>query len=195
MKVTNKYFDMLNFKGGIIMLCQNCNKNEATVKYTEIINGEKREVMLCEECSRELGIGHMNFNMPIDFSSFFGDLLEGYEDNSFMPLLTANKQLKCNNCNMSFDEFMEQGKFGCEKCYDAFSPKIDSILKRIQGSNRYAGRKLVGNKESKIEFEEKPEKKETEKEKLQRELKEAIEKENYEEAAKIRDKIKELKEE
>ena len=96
---------------------------------------------------------------------------------------------------MSFDEFMEQGKFGCEECYDAFSPKIDSILKRIQGSNRYAGRKLVGNKESKIEFEEKPEKKETEKEKLQRELKEAIEKENYEEAAKIRDKIKELKEE
>lgn len=177
------------------MLCQNCNKNEATVKYTEIINGEKREVMLCEECSRELGIGHMNFNMPIDFSSFFGDLLEGYEDNSFMPLLTANKQLKCNNCNMSFDELMEQGKFGCEECYDAFSPKIDSILKRIQGSNRYAGRKLVGNKESKIKFEEKPEKKETGKEKLQRELKEAIEKENYEEAAKIRDKIKELKEE
>ena len=38
MKVANKYFDMLNFKGGIIMLCQNCNKNEATVKYTEIIN-------------------------------------------------------------------------------------------------------------------------------------------------------------
>lgn len=177
------------------MLCQNCNKNEATVRYTEIINGEKREVMLCEECSRELGIGNMNFNMPIDFSSFFGDLLEGYEDNSFMPLLTASKQLKCNNCNMTFDEFMEQGKFGCEECYDAFSPKIDSILKRIQGSNRYAGRKLVGNKEAKIEFEEKPEKKETEKEKLQRELKEAIEKENYEEAAKIRDKIKELKEE
>ena len=130
MKVANKYFDMLNFKGGIIMLCQNCNKNEATVKYTEIINGEKREVMLCEECSRELGIGHMNFNMPIDFSSFFGDLLEGYEDNSFMPLLTANKQLKCNNCNMSFDEFMEQGKFGCEECYDAFSPKFNWVTPR-----------------------------------------------------------------
>ena len=41
MKVANKYFDVLNFKGGIIMLCQNCNKNEATVRYTEIINGEK----------------------------------------------------------------------------------------------------------------------------------------------------------
>lgn len=174
------------------MLCQNCNENEATVRYTEIINGEKREVMLCDKCSRELGIGNMNFNMPIDFSSFFGDLLEEYEDNNFMPLLTTNKQLKCNNCNMTFDEFMEQGKFGCEECYDAFSPKIDSILKRIQGSNRYAGRKLVSNSEHKIKFEEKPKKKETEKEKLQRELKEAIEKENYEEAAKIRDKIKEL---
>lgn len=174
------------------MLCQNCNKNEATVKYTEIINGEKTEVMLCEKCSKELGIGHMNFNMPIDFSSFFGDFLEDYEDSSFMPLLTTNKQLRCNNCNMTFEEFMEQGKFGCEECYDTFSSKIDSILKRIQGSNRYAGKKLVNNGESKIEFKEKPEKKETEKEKLQRQLKEAIEKENYEEAAKIRDKIKEL---
>lgn len=174
------------------MLCQNCNKNEATVKYTEIINGEKTEVMLCEKCSKELGIGHMNFNMPIDFSSFFGDFLEDYEDSSFMPLLTTNKQLKCNNCNMTFEDFMEQGKFGCEECYDTFSSKIDSILKRIQGSNRYSGKKLVNNGESKIEFKEKPEKKETEKEKLQRQLKEAIEKENYEEAAKIRDKIKEL---
>ena len=78
------------------MLCQNCNKNEATVKYTEIINGEKREVMLCEECSRELGIGHMNFNMPIDFSSFFGDLLEGYEDNSFMPVSYTHLTLPTN---------------------------------------------------------------------------------------------------
>lgn len=174
------------------MLCQNCNKNEATVKYTEIINGEKTEVMLCEKCSKELGIGHMNFNMPIDFSSFFGDFLEDYEESSFMPLLTTNKQLKCNNCNMTFEEFMEQGKFGCEECYDAFSSKIDSILKRIQGSNRYAGKKLVSNGENKIKFKEKPEKKETEKEKLQKQLKEAIQKENYEEAAKIRDKIKEL---
>ena len=96
------------------MLCQNCNKNEATVRYTEIINGEKREVMLCEECSRELGIGHMNFNMPIDFSSFFGDLLEGYEDNSFMPLLTANKQLNCNNCNMSSVERLSPRP--CRQC-------------------------------------------------------------------------------
>ena len=177
------------------MLCQNCNENEATVRYTEIINEEKREVMLCEKCSRELGIGHMNFNMPIDFSSFFGDLLGEYEDNSFMPLLTANKQLKCNNCNMTFDEFMEQGKFGCEECYNAFSSKIDSILKRIQGNNRYAGRKVIDNGNSKIKFEEKKEKKETEKEKLQRKLKEAIEKENYEEAAKIRDQINALKKE
>ena len=127
MKVANKYFDMLNFKGGIIMLCQNCNKNEATVKYTEIINGEKREVMLCEECSRELGIGHMNFNMPIDFSSFFGDLLEGYEDNSFMPLLTANKQLKCNNCNMSFDEFMETYQKAFEST--GFNDRLTELIK------------------------------------------------------------------
>ena len=53
------------------MLCDNCGKKEANVKYSENINGVKREFNLCEECSKKLGIGEINFKMPIDFSSFF----------------------------------------------------------------------------------------------------------------------------
>ena len=79
------------------MLCQNCKKNEANVKYTEIINGEKKVLMLCEECSHELGIDNINFNMPIDFSSFFGGLLEeGYDENR----LFNRKYLKMSKENL-----------------------------------------------------------------------------------------------
>ena len=182
------------------MLCQNCNKNKATVKYTQIINDNKKEMMLCEECSQKLGISKMSFNMPIDFSNFFGEMLSDYENSDFMPMISKIKELKCDNCNMTYDEFINIGKLGCPECYTAFSDKIDPILRRIHGSDRYLGRKI--NNKSKlsdknIEDKEKTKvkKEETKKQKLERNLKNAILQERYEDAAKIRDEIKNLKEE
>lgn len=178
------------------MLCQNCKKNEANVKYTEIINGEKKVLMLCEECSHELGIDNINFNMPIDFSSFFGGLLEeGYDENRLMPVFGEVKTLKCDNCNMTYDEFINKGKFGCPNCYDVFSKRIDSILRRIHGSSEYLGRKTIDNeaKKEKIKTTNKKDTKKDEEEKLQEELKKAIEEERYEDAAILRDKINNLK--
>lgn len=189
------------------MKCQNCNKNEANVRYTEVINGKKKEMMLCEECSEKLGINNkINFNMPIDFSSFFGGMLE---DPDFMPLFPEVKELKCDNCNMSFDDFINTGKLGCSKCYDVFYEKLDPILKRIHGSNRYLGRKVGKkidnglndeNNEKKIIKSNEKENNSSElnknkKELLEEDLKKAIIDERYEDAAKIRDEIKALKEE
>lgn len=177
------------------MLCQNCNKNKATVKFTQVINGYKKEMMLCENCSEELGINKMNFNMPIDFSSFFSGLLDDYEDTDFMPMISEIKELKCNNCNMTYTEFMNTGKLGCSECYSVFEEKLDPILKRIHGSNRYLGKKL-NNKANKEDIEyPKVKTEENKKEKLEKELKKAIFEERYEDAAKIRDEIKGLKEE
>jgi len=177
------------------MLCDNCKENEATVRYTEIINGEKKEMHLCEECSHKLGIDNISFNMPIDFSSFFGGLLdEEYNSPEFMPLFQTVKELKCDNCNMTYDEFTREGKFGCEECYNTFSSKIDSLLKRLHGSSNYTGRRALKSslKETvkNIEKEEKKTEKETKLEKLQKDLKKAIKDERYEDAAKIRDEIK-----
>ena len=124
------------------MLCQSCGENEASVRYTQIINGEKKEMVLCNCCSKKLGIDHIDLNMPIDFSSFFESILgdSGY-DQEFMPIITKEKELRCPFCNMAYDEFVKGGKFGCSSCYDIFEDKIDSILKRIHGDNRYLGRK------------------------------------------------------
>ena len=99
------------------MKCENCKNNEATVKYTEIINGEKKEMHLCEKCSHELGIDNINLSMPIDFSSFFGGLFDDeYDSQEFMPLFPKVKDLRCNNCNTSYEDFINSGKFGCEEC-------------------------------------------------------------------------------
>ena len=178
------------------MLCENCKEREANVKYTQIVNGVKKEMHLCDKCSKELGITGMDFNIPINFTSFFGDLLNEY-DNGFMPLLTEQKVLKCSKCNTTYDDFIENGKFGCANCYEAFSENISPILKRLHGNNQYIGRKISYNKKTenvKSINEENKKPKEDKILKLKQELKEKIKEEKYEEAAKIRDEIKKTEE-
>lgn len=180
------------------MLCQNCGKKEANVRYSENINGVKKELHLCEECSKKLGISNMNFSMPIDFSSFFGEFMEDFATPEFMPLLQEIKQLKCDECGYTFDDIVNTGKFGCGNCYTVFEDRVDPILKRIQGNNRHVGRlgnivdskiknKIAKNEKQEVELKEKD--KVT---KLQEDLKQAIKEERYEDAAKIRDEIKKL---
>lgn len=175
------------------MLCENCNENEANVRYTQIVNGVKKEMRLCEKCAKELGIGNMDFHLelPIDFSNFFGELLNEYEDD-FMPTLAKPKTLTCDKCGFTFDDFVENGKFGCDHCYSVFEEKIDPILKRLHGSNRYVGKRGTKAKtENAIEIKE--EKKEENKiNELKAQLKQKIKEEKYEEAAKLRDEIKKL---
>ena len=186
------------------MLCDNCGKKEANVKYSENINGVKREFNLCEECSKKLGIGEINFKMPIDFSSFFGDFMEDFATPEFMPLFSDIKTLKCNECGYTFDDIVNTGRLGCANCYDVFEDRLDPIIRKIQNSNRHIGRigKILDsriekrqekNDNKKVENKEEiSNKKNKELENLQLELKEAIKDERYEEAAKIRDKIKEI---
>lgn len=187
------------------MLCDNCGKREANVRYSENINGRKKELKLCEECSRKLGITNIDFSMPIDFSSFFGEFMEDFTKTEFMPLLSEMKTLKCDNCGYTFEDIANTGKLGCGNCYDVFQERLDPIFRRIQGANYHVGRvgkmidskidrkiaNLANQKEGKTTKLEKNEK-DNQLEKLQEQLKQAIQEEKYEEAAKIRDEIKKI---
>lgn len=188
------------------MLCENCGENEANVRYTQIINGVKKEMHLCEDCAKEKGINtNMDFNIPINFSSFLGDIFDDFSEPEFLPEFTNTKTLKCSKCGLTYDEFINNGKFGCENCYNTFEDKIDYLVKNLHGSSRHIGRKskFCKQNESNIEKKVNYKKESTSKnmdsiseenklEKLQRKLKEAIKDERYEDAAKIRDEIKEL---
>lgn len=180
------------------MLCDNCKKREANVKYSENINGRKKELNLCEMCSQKLGIDRIDFNMPIDFSSFFGGFMEDFSTPEFIPLFNEIKTLKCDNCGYTFDDIANVGRLGCSSCYEVFEERLDPIIRRVQGANRHVGRvgKMIDEKiEKKVagnsrKENEKTENKTTKLDKLQEELKQAIKEERYEDAAKIRDEIK-----
>lgn len=182
------------------MLCDNCGKRNGNVKYTQIINGVKKEMVLCEECSQKLGIGKMDFSMPINFSSFFSDFFEEFQNSSFIPNLVSSRELKCNSCGLSFEDFMHTGKFGCEKCYDTFEDNLDEIFKSIQGSSTHIGRlEQISTKQKDNNIKKatksktiKNNKEKTELETLKEDLELAVKEERYEDAAKLRDKISEL---
>lgn len=188
------------------MKCENCGKNEANVKYTQIINGEKKQMFLCEECSEKFGIdSNIHLNMPINFSSFLSDFFD--DVNAITPMPTLERELRCEKCGLTFDNFMNTGKFGCSNCYEEFEERIDPILKNIHGLNRHIGRLgnvIEGNnviENSNVSSNESSmrdninqnsikDDKKAQIEELKADLKLAIKEERYEDAAKIRDQIK-----
>ena len=180
------------------MLCDNCKKNEANIRYSEIINGVKKELNLCDECSKKLGLQNIGINwdisLPIDFSSFFGGFIENFDSPEFMPLFNEIKELKCKNCNSTLEDIANKGRLWCAECYTTFESKLDPIIKKIQGSNIHTGRigKILENKIEKKADNDKSTDNSNELEKLKIELKKAIKDERYEDAAKLRDKIKEI---
>ena len=195
------------------MLWQNCGKNEVNFRYTQIINGVKKEMALCDKCAKSLGLENLDFNMPINFSSFLGGFFGGTESTDFLPSFTKTTTMQCDNCGTTYDEFIDTGKFGCSHCYDIFADGLDNVLKNIHGSARHVGRrsnlsledrktveedvqKVKGKKTTEVEKNKENAKQNNSKEEkikqLNADLKKAIKEERYEDAAKIRDEIKKL---
>lgn len=176
------------------MMCQNCGKNEVTFRYTQVINGVKKEMNLCDKCARELGLKDMNYSMPINFSSFLSDFFNDYND-SLLPSFMGTQTLQCKSCGTTFDDFVNSGEFGCSSCYDLFEDRITPILKNLQGATRHIGRgyrEITPSTGENVAMKKTVKKEESKLEKLQKDLQKAIKEEKYEEAAKIRDEIKNL---
>jgi protein arginine kinase activator len=161
------------------MLCDLCGKNQATVHLTEIIDNQITELHLCEECARAK-------SMEMEQQFGLADLLAGLAEFGKGVEEVESSKIKCPNCGLSYDEFKKIGKLGCSQCYNAFRRYLSSLLKKIHGSNKHVG-KFPMKVASGLDKEKKPLLEE-----LRQKLQRAIEREEFEEAAKIRDQIREL---
>ena len=176
------------------MKCQKCGTNEANFRYAQVINGVKNEIILCDSCSKKIGINNLEFYLPLNFSNFFNEVLNENEDN-IIPSFNVPKPLKCSNCGMTYNEFANEGKFGCSICYDSFGGKIEQLLKKIHGEFNHIGKKLLIEsiyENTEIEVKENEKIDDNKLEDLKERLNKAIKNEKYEDAAIIRDEIKEL---
>lgn len=163
------------------MICDICHTRPATIKFTQVINLKKKEVNICEECAEKKGIS----NPLLGFQKLFGSILslsqiEETED-TFQERDVLN--LRCNSCNTTWKDFQTDGLLGCKDCYSTFNEKLKVLLRRIHGSNKHIGTRPSNHrivvKEMNIN-------------ELKNELKIAIKREEFEKAAELRDRIKDI---
>lgn len=165
------------------MLCEVCKKNQANVYFAQVINGEVTKMHLCESCAEEKGIDGISFPEGIHsgLSSFaIAQLLAGLMD---LGIASGEEKLKCTRCGLSYRDFRQTGQLGCSECYRIFRTNLIPLLGQIHGKTEHIGRAPLQsgkiNSREELFF-------------LQRELQEAVAKEEYERAAQIRDKIRAL---
>lgn len=167
------------------MLCQNCKKNEATTHIKRVINGEATQSHLCSACAQSLGYNNFfddfSFNLPSLFSGFFED--------SLLPLGESRLD-RCEKCGCSFDDIIKSGSVGCANCYDRFYSRLLPSIQRIHGKVKHAGTVPENIVEATVPKEKTLEEKIND---LENEMAKAVEEQNFERAAILRDEIKKMK--
>ncbi|EJZ70918.1 UvrB/UvrC motif-containing protein [Lachnoanaerobaculum sp. OBRC5-5] len=183
------------------MLCEKCKIREANVFYTEIIDGDqKNEHHLCSKCAGEIDQYSSLFDKDFSFSKLLsgilGDVFEKEENNEY-------RQIVCPTCNTRYDDFIKNSMFGCKDCFEVFNLLINDNIKQIHGNDTHVGKvpknyhkndkilpksivtdsidNIFNNEDKKIEN-------------LKHKLEDAIKKEDFAQAAILRDKIKTIKE-
>lgn len=158
------------------MKCEACSKKHATVHLTEIIGNNKKERHLCEECAQNET--HSLTKMPSP-SDILTSLI-----NHVAPEIGEMSKIVCPVCNLSYLEFRSHGRLGCPMDYTTFEKGLIPLLEKMHGSSQHVGKvsptagKEIMKKNKLIQ--------------LKKDLNKAVEREDYETAAMVRDKIYEV---
>lgn len=165
------------------MECERCHHRPATVHITQIINNQKKTMYLCEPCARELQAENFGFLPQMNLHNILAGLFHNQMLNPFGQQI-ADEVEKCPNCGISENQFAQQGLLGCGECYRRYAGRLEPVFRRIHGTNRHTG-KVPERTGGKVKIS-------NEINKLKGRLKEAISREEFENAAQIRDQIREL---
>jgi protein arginine kinase activator len=158
------------------MLCSICKEKEATVHYTQIIGDKMQKVDLCEACSKTKGINDMSGFSLADL------MLGGLGASPEIEDASSGVELKCPRCGYSQQDFKKSGRLGCPDCYKVFADGLEGLLKTMHKGTRHVGKvpeALRQNRDLSDRLKT-----------LQRRLAKTVEDEDFEQAAKLRDEIK-----
>ncbi|MBN1755779.1 UvrB/UvrC motif-containing protein [bacterium] len=158
------------------VLCQKCHKNPAQITVIQVIGGQKTELKLCEKCAQKAGYEDQLRQFPQNEEGMISELLSKLNEE-----VEKEQNLFCPNCGLTFLEFKSALKFGCANCYEAFEKKIVPMLSKIHHATWHVRRK-PGGEQSSLTLKE-----------LENKLEQAVKDERFEEAAQLRDLIKEQK--
>ena len=159
-------------------LCDNCGSKPATVNLTQIENNEMFSYHLCEDCAAQKGLEATTEppTSPLpDFLAQIGD----------EPRKEEISDSECSFCGLTFPAFRETGRLGCPHCYETFESHLRRLLRRVHGGTKHVGKIYLPPDPTVSEIEKQMEA-------LRRKLNRAVEAEDFERAAELRDKIRSL---
>lgn len=159
------------------MRCDICKKTEATVHLTQIIEGKIMKVDMCEACSKAKGMQD-----AIGFS--LGELVGGMSAPTEQAATTEGPGAKCPGCGMTQADFKKIGRFGCAQCWETFETGLEPLLKAMHKSDRHLG-KVPSKAAHTLVINEQISQ-------LTGELQKAVQNEQFERAAQLRDEIRAL---
>ena len=159
------------------MLCSICKEKPATVHLTQIVGDKMQKLDLCEDCAKAKGV-----NDPSGFA--LADLMLGLGASQEIEQAGGGVELKCPRCGFSQADFKKSGRLGCPECYGTFAEALEGLLKTMHKGTRHEGKvpealRATREQSDRLRL-------------LQKKLAKAIEQEKFEEAAQLRDQIKQL---
>ncbi|EGW37738.1 UvrB/UvrC motif-containing protein [Desulfosporosinus sp. OT] len=160
------------------MLCQRCQQREAKVQLSKIENGQTHELYLCEICAKQTH--EVSFIVHPAIVPEFLQALFGFNPSS----IEQPSEMACPKCGITFSQITQAGKLGCSACYETFEAQLEPLLRRVHGGGQNVGKVPVRRGIAiKCRMEEK---------KLKEKLQVLIQQEAFEEAAVVRDQIRQI---
>ncbi|MDD3642107.1 MAG: UvrB/UvrC motif-containing protein [Candidatus Krumholzibacteria bacterium] len=164
------------------MLCQFCKTRTATIHFTNVDGGDVQKIHICRQCAEEKGFEYLKKS---NFEKH--DLIAGLMDDPAAPPRSGHRTAnRCPTCGRTYAAFSKSASLGCSKCYECFGADIAKVLKRIHGNARHLGkvprRFCTDGATTRRRLKE-----------LRSTLRAAVESENYERAAELRDEIESLR--
>jgi len=162
-------------------LCERCKKAQATFHMTNIESAGRQERHLCERCAVEEGLMQVA-KPPVNINDILESFIAGSKTNA-----AALSGLVCEHCGISYVEFRNQGLLGCPHDYDVFEEQLAKLLERAHdGATHHVGKAPKTAAAPRVARQDLR--------RLKRQLSDAVAAEDYERAAQLRDKIREVEE-
>ncbi|HWB41383.1 MAG TPA: UvrB/UvrC motif-containing protein [Gemmatimonadales bacterium] len=163
------------------MSCDQCHEREAVIHLTQIVNEQVTTLHLCERCAAEKGVESPSGVVKTPLGSFLAAMGKNLPETEPEPRSGET----CGRCGGTFQDFRESGRLGCPECYRSFEAPLRELLRRLQGSTHHVGERYAEQgaapAEGRVRTSE-----------LREQLRLAVETENFELAAELRDRLRVL---
>src|SRR3954468_10810941 len=161
------------------MLCETCRERDAVVHLTTIENNAVHQLHLCERCAAERGVETTLKTQKHPL----GEFLQSVHQQVATAGAVSADNLRCSFCNTTMADFRATGRWGCARCYTNFEAGIRELLRRVQGNHKHVGRSYRPPMSETLE-------RSAVLGELKERLRRAIDNEQFEVAADLRDRIR-----